>query len=204
MVETTSWQKLTGDDYIKAVNAVNAVLSKDIFSIKSSVMQTKQLSFYKNFKMLQATELNAYPRCVINFLYNGQDVVKLDYSANPIARVNQTSPLELDASNLGDYLKFFFASIRGKNNEAFYLVEKLSDVPLKLDADEEIEQSITKAVSPFKTSQKDADNFNIDAFIVHQNNLYDAQINVSLDGTVTIMQETIVMSDLPIQKNMLK
>lgn len=205
MIEDLNWQKLTGEDYIKAVTAVNSVLqSQEHFAVQNAVMQIKSLPFYQNFKLLQAMEIKSWPRYVINFLYSSHKIIKLDHSAKPISQANLEAPLELNQINLASYLKFFFSSVRGQNNEAFYLIEKITDLPLKADSADETKEKIAQYLIPLISTQKENGNFEATALIVHQNNLYNAKINITPDGKVDVLEETTILSDLPIQNNMLK
>ncbi|MGD9639245.1 MAG: hypothetical protein AB7U85_09345 [Alphaproteobacteria bacterium] len=203
MIENT-WQILSGDDYIKAVQAVNSAFDNERFSIKSSIIQVRELPFYKNFKLLKAIEANAYPRCSMNFLYDNENIIKLDYSAAPITRANKESPIELNLTNLSEYLKFFFSAIRNKEGDNFYFVEKFSDIPLQPNYNDELESELSNILTPVNARVKDDGDFDAKAFIIHQNELILAQLNISRNGFVSVLEENTVMADLPIQKNMLK
>lgn len=204
MTEKKSWQKLTGEDYIKAVKAANSVFEQERFSLKNSVMQIQDLPFYKNYKLLKATETNAWPRYAINFLYSSNNIIKLDYSASTLSTANDAASLELNEKNMAAYLQFFFSSIRSDDGESFYFAESLSDIPIKENTDNNIIDEINKTVFPLNVTKQNNGDFKAVAFLVHQKNLYNAKIAITKKGEVNILEENIMLSDLPIQNKLLK
>lgn len=154
------------------------------------------LPFYKAFALYEATSADGLPPMVVRFLRHGDEIFVLDGSAGPVHAVNQREVLHLTADGVADYVRFFFANVRG-SGDGFRVVERVEDVPFHGDASEEQRRRVADLVTPLSVVGNLPQGFAADGTVLFQSGLFSAKFVISPDGDVTTLGEKLLMDKVP-------
>lgn len=125
-------------------------------------------------------------------------LVRLDGTAPPIHEKNGQTTLSLTDKNARDYLKFFCFFVRGQEGP-FYILETTSD-PVILQ-NTQLYNKVNRHVKPVLYKGKAKGKLKYNAVIFYSNTLFKAQFSVATDGTVSMLDDTPLITNLPVRMN---
>lgn len=101
------------------------------FNRSETQVLSKDLPFYPGYSLLYLIDKNNKPYHYLYFNnsdYEDERIIPIDYKNDPIFRLNQTFPINLNEENIYDYTYFFFSSVAGRHGR-FFIVDTPDQLP---------------------------------------------------------------------------
>ena len=156
------------------------------------------LSFYPGFQFLDITDHVSMPPLQRYALYSVDQVVVLDFTNEPIYKLNASVPIQLSAENIDDYVRFFFSYVRGQHGR-FLIVENVDDIQWREDPPPTARKAIGKMVMPVTLNKTDPDGtYNLTASMTFKGSLFKSDLKITPGGQVTLQNEELLVEDMPL------
>src|SRR5688572_20432938 len=105
--------KLEKDECRQVLEEINPALGGGAFSPKTSTVLAQDLSFYPGYRFLDVADYEITPAFRKFIVHRPGDVTVLDWTNDPIYKLNDKVPLGLTRDTVRDYIRFFFSYVRG-------------------------------------------------------------------------------------------
>jgi hypothetical protein len=192
------WQKLTPEKAAKILAEVNPALTPVPFRAESTTVRTQRLHFYKDYLLLELTDLSTVPGARKYAVYKPGDVNVINWTNQVVYEVNEKAPIRLSEETVVDYVKFFFAYVRGRHGR-FLIIETIDDVRWQIEPPAQGRKVMQEMLSPVTLETRDADGtFNLSAFMVFKDSLFRTLIHVKPDGLVSMSEEELKIEGMPV------
>jgi serine/threonine protein kinase len=165
------------------------------------VAYTKTVSFFPGYSFLYYPNGSSiYPATTwLVKEHDGSSGVLLDGGNEPVYRLAETLPIQLNDDNVADYVRFFFTVVRGKHGK-FYIVESGDDVPWTPDASEAEKTRLTIALKPIGAPTRTASgDYLLKVSMLFKGELFYSDVTVSPVGRITLSNDLQVLSQLPVR-----
>lgn len=198
------FKKLDLSEVATLLDLINPLLDGSEFDAIESTIMALDLPFYPGYRFLDITENTSYPVkrrfviCTTSTHIHSDDIIVLDWTNEPIYRLNQQIPITLDTSNVCEYVRFFFTYIRGKHGR-FIISENVDDIRWKDDPPPQARKAISKMLVPLAVQSEKDGNYYLQATMMFRDSLFKADIEVKSTGLVTLSNEELLVEDMPVQ-----
>ena len=198
-----NWQKIPEEEAKPLREGINALHYRAYFNDDSSTFKSQSLPFFKNLKLVKATEHSTHPHLSMRFLAHQDTIIKLDGSPDSINFAHQKDALNLNRENIEEYVRFYFSCVNPA--EGFFdLIETIDDLPLDDELDEKIYNDLSQKIASPKLIEENKEAFTVSFFLLHAGYLYEAEAFVFLDGSIEIKKEKLLLDGLPSRRTRLK
>ncbi len=192
------WQKLDSEKVLRILNEVNLHLEPIPFSPESTTIRQQKLPFYREYTLLELTDLSTVPGARKYAIYKPGDVNVINWTNQAIYETNEKTPILLDENTIVSYVKFFFNYVRGRHGR-FLIIETIDDVRWQIEPPAQGRKVMQEMLAPVELESQDADGtFNLDAFMVFKDSLFKTKIHVKPDGLVSMSKEDLKIEGMPI------
>lgn len=189
----------TAERLAKAINKYNC---SNLVSTANSTYRMFTLPFYTNFKLYTFIDFSFCPYLEMNLLDNGVYTFVLDGSQKPFLEANALSPLVLTSNNVYQYASVVLGNIC-KGDSSYRLVNSINDITFcTIPSKEEYLQIESSITTP--TIKKDADSYEITTSLLLNDCMVEATIKIHIDGHIEIIEEKVVLENMPIQEMVLE
>ncbi len=192
------WQKLGAEKAARILDEINPRIKPVPFSQESTTVRTQKLAFYKDYLLVELTDLSTVPGARKYALYKPGDVSVLDWTNRGIYEMNEKAPIRLDEQTVIPYVKFFFSYVRGRHGR-FLIIETIDDVRWQVEPPAQGRKVMQEMLSPVTLETRDTDGtFNLSAFMVFKDSLFKTRIHVQPDGLVSMSEEDLKIEGMPV------
>ena len=192
------WQKLNPEKVAKILAEVNPALAPVPFRPDSSTIRTHKLPFYKDYLLLELTDLSTTPGARKYAVYKPGDVNIINWTNQVIYEVNEKAPIHLREDLVVDYVKFFFSYVRGRHGR-FLIIETIDDVRWQIEPPVQGRKVMQEMLAPVTLESMDTDGtFNLSAYMVFKDSLFRTLIHVKPDGLVSMSEEELKIEGMPV------
>ncbi len=175
----SAFQELAPDAAQRFLAAIAPELSPIILPPGSTLVQVADLPFYEEFKLYGLTDLRLPPGNVRYMLYRQGSVNWMDWTNEPIYRVNEIAPIKLAPETLVPYAKFFFHWVRAQLGR-FIIVERPEDVRWLPEATDLEKTGAAGHLMPLTYQGIDQDGlFTLTGTVIFRNALFRTDIKVA-------------------------
>ena len=192
-----AYTKLDKDATRKIVDSLRSYMDGSAFEPASTIVMTRSLPFYKNSRFLDIADHRSMPPMRRYAIQIGQETTMLDFTNSPIYSLNASVPIHLDADTVIDYVRFFFSFVRGRHGR-FLIVESIDDIPWREEPPPAARKAVGKMIAPVTLTGQVGDTYNLSAQMMFKDSLFQAFIDVTPAGQVTIMKENLLVEDIPV------
>lgn len=193
-----AFEKLGPQEIELALADINPALGGAPFDAGTTTILGQPLPFYPGWKYLEVADHTAIPAQRRSVIHKPGRAVVLDGTNAPIYALNGEAPLKLERGNAADYVRFFFAHVRGRHGR-FVLAETVEDIAWKEEPPPAARKAIGQMLAPLKVESKDAQgNFLMTARMVFRDLLFRAEVSAAPDGQVTLSNEELLIEDMPV------
>lgn len=191
---------LETEDLLKRLNPL---IEGSDYHAKSVTVLAMALSFYPGCRLLEIADHSTLPTRK-NFIVMGADhAALLDWTNNPIYRLNEKVPVRLDEQNVFDYVRFFFSFVRGRHGR-FLITESVDDINWKDEPPATARKAIAGLIEPLRLKAVDRDGtFHLAVRMIFKDSLFKSNVKVAPDGLVTLQDEELVVEDIPVLDDVL-
>lgn len=158
------------------------------------------LPWYENVLLFRVFDPGwSDPDVIVYYLLCKGALVRLDGASAPIHEVNALAPLNLNAGNVLDYLRFFCFFVHGDEGP-FYLLESADHPMLDFAMNETAQRVFEAAARPASIEGvAEAGGFICEAVQFYANALWTARLEVQLDGVIEMIDDEPIASGLPVR-----
>lgn len=190
--------KLEKDECRQVLEEVNPALGGGAFNPNTATVLAQDLSFYPGYRFLDIADYEITPAFRKFVIHSPGDVTVLDWTNDPIYKLNDKVQLGLTRDTVRDYIRFFFSYVRGPRGK-FTIAETVDDIDWREEPPPAARKAMGKMLQPIMVNAKTADgSFPITACIMFNNALYKANIYIAENGRVTMADEEILVEDMPV------
>jgi hypothetical protein len=177
---------------ISVVDEVHA----DTMSRCPTQFSTQPLPFYPAHKLLVADITLPHREMRLLYADDGKTVVPIDGTAKSVYSLNRVAKLNLSASTVGDYFKFFVRN--GMRSAKAQVIETIDDASLRESATAAERQQIAKVLRPMKIETHPEGGFVISACLLEGQAVFETTSRVHRNGEVVEQGRTRIFADAPV------
>jgi len=193
--------KLQKDEAESLLCEVNPCLDGSVFESDTATVMAVDLTFYPGYRFIEFANYEIDPPNHRFVVYKSDDIVVLDWTNKPIYQLNEKAPLQLDASNVLDYVHFFFTYVRGRHGR-FLMVENVDDFSWQEEPPPSVKKGIAQILVPPEIEETEA-GYKITACLVFKDSLFRSEINVEKNGQVALSNQELLIEDMPVIDDMI-
>ena len=193
------WHKLSADEMLTVLEAVNQEINPISFHIESTMVRSQNLSFYHDYKLYELTDFSAVPPAKKFALYApAKKAEMMVWTNEPIYQINSIAPIQLNEQTIADYVRFFFHYVRGRHGR-FLIVETVDEIKWQNDPPPQGRKAMQDILSPVTLiNRNDAGDYILTAFMVFKDALFKTRVTVDQKGIVTLSDEELKVEGLPV------
>lgn len=182
---------------------LNPLIEGSDYNAQNVTILAMELSFYPGCRLLEVADHSTMPTRK-TFLVAGTDhATILDWTNNPIYRLNEKVPIRLDEKNVFDYVRFFFSFVRGRHGR-FLITESVDDIAWKDEPPATARKAIGNLIEPIRLKATDRDGtIHLVVRMIFKDSLFKSNVKVAPDGLVTLQDEELVVEDIPVLDDVL-
>lgn len=190
--------KLDADKSAKMIALINPFLDTAMDAQKTSVM-IHDLSFYKGYFLAELARHDMNPPMVRAAVCDkAGNIFVLNWTNEVIFALNKKVPIELNDNNIIDYIRFFFAYVKGSHGR-FVIVESVDDIDWREEPAPAGRKALAKMIEPITLKSREPDGTLIfKVCIVFKDSLFGAQVHVKPDGHISMKDEELIVEDIPV------
>lgn len=188
--------KLELEDVAIILDQLNPDFDGIDFDPVNTVIMSVDMPFYPGWRFLDIVEESGGKKVQRFVVYHPENYYILNFTNEPIYKMNQEIPLTLTLDNVCDYVRFFFTYVRGRHGR-FLICETVEDIAWKEEPPPPARKAIGQMLKPLSVRAKQAP-FEMDATMIFKDSLFKSKITVTLDGLVTIGDEELLIEDIPV------
>lgn len=173
------WVQLSPEETNMLVEEVNREASYKLPQSGSTIIRATSLPFYDNYKFYGMVDNNLPAPNERYMLYKPGDMHLMNWTNEPIYRLNEKAPIKLERKTAIPYAKFFFHYVRGQLGR-FIIVEKPEEVVWLPEATPEEKAELNAKLMPVTYKGIGRDNlYTLTATVVFKNALFRTDIKIA-------------------------
>jgi|TARA_B100001971_G_C18188026_1_gene536854 hypothetical protein len=195
---SADWQKLDNAAAVNKLEQINPFVEPIPMNVSETTVRERKLPFYKNVKFYEMTDLSAIPGARKYALADDNNVFMVNWTNAPIYAANEYDEFELNDKSIKDYVKFFFAYVRGRHGR-FIVVETFEDIKWQNEPPAQGRKVIQEMLHPVTVLNQDPDGtYNLEVFMIFKDSLFRTLVHVNSDGQVAMSDEELKVEGMPI------
>ncbi|MEJ0062248.1 MAG: hypothetical protein WDO70_03365 [Alphaproteobacteria bacterium] len=172
------WLEFDAAEANRIVAEVNAAAPYQLPVGKTRV-RAASMSCYEDYKLYGMADTTLPEPNERYMLYKPDDINLMNWTNEPLYRVNDKAPIKLDRKTVIPYAKFFFHYVRGQLGR-FIIVEKPEEVSWLPNATDEEKQKVNEKLLPVTYKGIGRDNlFTLTGTVVFKNALFRTDIKIA-------------------------
>jgi hypothetical protein len=192
------WQKLDSEKTARILTEVSRALGPVAFNGAATTVRSQKPSFWRGFELLEITDLSTVPPARKFAVWKPGEARVIDWTNRPIYETNEAAPLHLDNRTVVDYVKFFFAYVRGRHGR-FLVIETIDDIRWQIEPPAQGRKVMQEMLEPVSVVSQEADgSYILIAFMVFKDSLFRTRISVRKDGVITMSDEELKIEGMPV------
>ncbi len=192
------WQKLDAKAAEGLLQEINPEIKPVSFNPEMTIIRRCRLPFYKDHVLLELTDLSHVTAARKYALHKSGDVNIINWTNQPIYRVNEEAPVRLTEENVSAYVKFFFNYVRGRHGR-FIVIETIDDIRWQVEPPAQGRKAMQEMLECVTLVGQDPDGtFHLDAFMVFKDSLFKTKVHVQRNGQVSMSSEELKVEGMPI------
>ncbi len=188
--------KLDQEETRLVLEKVNPAIQGIRFSPETAVVMIYDPPFYPGYSFVDIAEYDSVPPLRRFLLIHEKDVVTLNWTNEPIYSLNLRAPISLDLQNVTDYVRFFFAFVKGRHGR-FLITETVDDINWKEEPPPAARKAIGRMLAPLEAMTAD-NGFMVKACMMFKDSLFRCDVSVTKEGTVNLSNEELLIEEMPV------
>ena len=177
---------------------LNPLIAGSDYAARNVTILAMEPSFYPGWRLLEISDHSAIPARKSFIVYRAEEAVVLDWTNQPIYRLNEIVPVRLDEQNIVEYVRFFFTFVRGRHGR-FLITESVDDIAWKDEPPAPARKAIAALIEPTKLRAMDENGaFHLSTRMIFKDSLFKSNVIVTPAGLVTLEDEELVVENIPI------
>lgn len=180
------------DAFIEKANSLNG---RSYFQKDNTVVEETKLPFYQGLKLLKLEGGIGRLNKIMLFLFNDDDLIKIDGDHESIYDANNVEMPKLNISNAFDYISFFIGSLMTENGK-FQVVESMEDVVFTAEPKEEVVEILPSLIKKAQIEEK-AESFEAVFNMFYANILFETKAVLHKNGKLELVEEKALLENVP-------
>ncbi len=157
------------------------------------------LPFYQGYRLIEVSQHGGTQALRRHFIHAPGQAIALNWTSDPVYKLNQDLPIKLTLENVPVYIRFFFGYVRGRHGR-FRIAESVSDIPWREDPPASARKAVGRMIQPIQLISREAlPPFSLFVCMVHGDALYRTTVTVQANGMVQIGEEERLVDDMPVR-----
>lgn len=192
------WEKLEGGKAETVLEEINAHVTPAPFDVANTMVRRKDLPFFPGYALVELADLSDPQNLRKYALYKPGNVHMITWTNEVIYTLNETAPLALDDNRVLDYVKFFFAHVRGRHGQ-FLIVESADDIKWREEPPPQGRRALQDLLKPVSVTGTENDgSYILTAYMVFRDSLFRTKIRVNDQGIINLFDEELMIEDMPV------
>ncbi len=169
------------------------------FDPASSAVMIHNLSFYENHFLVEVSRHDQHPPLTRVAITNDKgDVTVLNWTNEPIHKLNREVPVHLAEDSMLDYVRFFFTYVRGSHGR-FLVIDSVDDIDWREEPAPAGRKALGKMIEPMTVKAREKDGTVVFSLsIVFKDSLFTAEAHLKPDGYLSLHNEELLVEDIPV------
>lgn len=169
------------------------------FDPATSTVMIHNLPFYEDYFIAEIARHDQHPPIVRAAVCDERgSVTVLNWTNEPIHKLNRTVPIRLDDNNMMDYVRFFFTYVRGSHGR-FIIIDSVDDIDWREEPAPAGRKALGKMIEPMRLLKRDKDGTSVFGLcIVFRDSLFTAEAHLKPDGMIVLQNEELLVEDIPV------
>lgn len=182
----------------RMTETINPFLDMTFDPATTSVM-IHDLSFYEGYFLVELSRHSDHPSVVRTAICDDKgNVTVLNWTKDPIYALNKSVPIRLTPETMPDYLRFYFAYVRGAHGR-FLIVDSVDDIDWREEPSASGRKALGRMIEPLHMKRPEKNGIVVfSVCIVFMDSLYQAEAHVAPDGTISLQNQEILVEDIPV------
>ena len=190
--------KLDGKESAALLAEINPVLDGADFEAGTATLLAQGLGFYPGYRFIELADYESQPPRRRFVIHKKGVVVALNGSNEPLYALNERAPIVLNDANIAEYVRFFFANVRGRHGR-FLITESVDDIQWREEPPPAARKAIGKILVPLTVTARGADGgYRLSGCMMFKDSLFKANVAVRRDGVVSLEDEELLIEDMPV------
>ena len=140
----------------------------------------------------------------VHAVFKPGSVTVLNWTNEPIYRLNESVPISLNDKNIAEYVRFFFTFVRGRHGR-FLITESVDDIAWKDQIPPKARKAIGNLIEPVRLRGIDNDGtFLLSVRMLFKDSLFKSNVRVTPQGLVSLSDEELMVEDMPVLDDVLE
>ena len=193
-----AYTKLDLADVATILDQVNPDFDGAEFDPVETTIMAVDIPFYPGYRFLEIANHSVSPAMERFVIYSMEKFTVLDFSNEPIYALNKEIPITLNDDTTIEYVRFFFTYVRGRHGR-FLISEGVDDIQWKEEPPPAARKAIGNMLKMLAIKEKNDDgSYKMDATMMFKDSLFKSDVNVTPDGSVSLVNEELLIEDMPV------
>lgn len=177
---------------------INPVLDGADFAPATATLLAQEIGFYPGYRFIEVADYEQHPPRRRFVIHKAGTAMPMNGSNEPIYSLNSKAPLKLSDATVVEYVRFFFANVRGRHGR-FLITETVDDIQWREEPPPAARKAIGKILVPLTLTGREPDGgYRLSACMMFKDSLFKAAILVRHDGVVSLSDEELLIEDMPV------
>ncbi len=195
-----SYTKLELDEVASIIDEINKHVEGSLFDPIETTILSIDVPFYKDYRFLDISDHATSPP-LQRYAFQKKDTMEftlLDWTYKTIYDLNQKAPIKLSEDNIFDYVRFFYAHVKGRHGR-FIVCENADAIKWRDEPPDEVRIALNSTLKPLKIIEKRSDGvFKLEAFMNLNDTIFKTMVFVEPNGKITMSDHEILINDVPV------
>jgi hypothetical protein len=193
-----AFEKLELEEVATLLDQLNPKFEGAQFDPVETTIMAQDIPFYPGYRLLDIADYSVMPAAQRFVVHGAGRVAILNFTNEPIYKLNQEAPIKLNEETVSDYVRFFFTYVRGRHGR-FLISESVDDINWREEPPPAARKAIGKMLKPVIVKSKSKDGtFHMEACMMFKDSLFKSDVNVSPAGFVSLTDEELLVEDMPV------
>ena len=169
------------------------------FEPAGTAAMVHDLPFYPGWFLAELSRHDHYPPLVRYAVCNDKgEVHALNWSNEPIFRLNKIVPVVINDATMADYVRFFFTHVRGPHGR-FLIIDTVDDIDWREEPAPAGRKALGRMIEPMYVKSREADGTIVFKLcVVFKDSLFQAEAHLKTDGRIAMTNEELLVEDIPV------
>ncbi len=169
------------------------------FDAANSTVMVHDLSFYEGYSLIEVSRHDQHPPIMrVAVSSDKGEVTVLNWTNEPIHKLNRTVPIHLTEDSMLDYVRFFFTYVRGSHGR-FIVIDSVDEIEWREEPAAAGRKALGKMIEPMLVKAREKDGTVVFSLsIVFKDSLFTAEAHLKPDGFLSLHNGELLVEDIPV------
>jgi hypothetical protein len=196
------WEIPEHNNRSQIVSIINEMNDFPLFDLDSTSVKTTAVPFYEDYQFMVVTGFSSIPPLTMHFFIKDLDIIKLNGDSESFEEINNKARKTFNSYSIREYIRLHMKNVETDEGN-IRIAETIDEVEFSSDPTPEQYEELKNVIEPMAVSEKDG-GFLVEAVILHGSDVIKAKIQIDKEGPMEVLEEDLLLSDMPVRPIMLK